>query len=193
MPASFEILCELCQITTHGMKWDATPPTQKSLDHIHDVLGILIPNTYQQIAAQCPNYGAYLNGIGEDFSHHIHIIELNRIFHDPDQIEPPLPKHFVMLNHGHDGDCDCWDLREITADGEHPIVHVSLESAFGDEPSIVRVTSLRHECFLDYLEFMVVYCARPLAEREQPWFPSALRIRAAELIQKLSEDKQNGS
>lgn len=175
-------IIELFQIATHNMNWGASPPTEKSIARIYDRLGVRIPDTYQQIASSCPNYGAYLNGIGEDYGHDVHILMLNQVFHNLDKDSPPLPAHFVLISHGHDGDCDCWDVRETTSSGEHPIVHVSLEEATEDTPAIARETDIRFENFEAYFEHITLYYSQNIS---YPGSDPALVERAAELTQKI--------
>ena len=134
---SLDAVVELFGLATQDMKWGAALPTKRSLERIHETLGVRIPDAYVQVAAACPNYGAYLNGIGEDYDHGVHMLRLTQWFRSASV--PPLPSHYVLLSHGHDGDCDCWDTREVEASGEHPIVHVSLETGDCDAPSQVQI------------------------------------------------------
>ncbi|MBG87583.1 MAG: hypothetical protein CMO80_11880 [Verrucomicrobiales bacterium] len=92
---------------------------------------------------------------GDTNDHDIHIIRMNCIFHGLD--EAPLPERYILINHGHDGDCDCWDLEERTPSGEHPVVHISLEEAYNEHPARVRLTDIRYESFEDYMEAITLY------------------------------------
>lgn len=162
----FDTLVELFRIATeHGFD-RATPPTLPSVERIQRELGIVIPADYIRLAGVCPSYGSLLAGIGGDFDGDIHILRLNALFR-----AEGLPKHFVLLDHGHDGDCDCWDLRETTSSGEHPIVYVGLD---GTRPC--RET--RFESFRAYIENFVVMNA---GRNPKP----ASRRRAKRIIQEL--------
>ena len=121
-----ETLIELVGIATepwgsHG-QFHAVQPTPQSIERIRRELNITIPEDYVRIASS---------------------------FHASDD-QPALAQHFVLLNHGHDGDCDCWDRRMFTASGERPIVYIDLESA--TEPS-----GRRFETFRAYIENFVRY------------------------------------
>lgn len=178
---SLDTVVELFGLVTQDMKWGAAPPTKRSLKRIHELLGVRIPQVYAKVASACPNYGAYLNGIGEDYDHDVHMLRLTQWFRGAS--EPPLPTHYVLLSHGHDGDCDCWDTREVAASGEHPIVHVSLESGYGDEPPRVQITNIRYASFAHYLRCITVYYAE--ASRS-----SASQARVEKLIEILKRENE---
>jgi hypothetical protein len=156
----FDTLAELFAIATEPFSrvpWSSgKPPTARSIEKIQRKLGIRIPEDYVQLATTCSSYAACLAGIGEDYESGRHIIGLNRLFHDTvlERVYGgsgvALPSHFILLNHGHDGDCDCWDIRERTASGEHPIIHVSIESS---RPELVQN---RFDSFRAYVEDFVV-------------------------------------
>jgi hypothetical protein len=137
----------------------AAPSTSASLERIARELGVRVPPLFARVATECRVYGGWFASIGEDYDNPMHIIELNRAFRDMG-----LPAHLVMLNHGHDGACDCWDTTRVH-DGEHPIVYVGLEES-GD----ARLGDLLGASFRDYLE---TYCrqhaprtpVRPLRRR----------------------------
>jgi hypothetical protein len=169
----FETLVELVGIATEP--WDdwyrVAPPTPESVDRINRELDITLPCDYVRLAAACPTYGSWLAGIGEDFDHGCHILQLNAAFHAEDE-PPALPRHFLLLNHGHDGDCDCWDTREKANADEHPIVYICLES--DSQQSI----GPRFESFRSYIE--------DFALRHASHSPNkARRRRAKRLIKQL--------
>ena len=177
----FGTVVELFGLATHDMRWDAAPPTQRSIERIRESLGVRIPDAYVQVATSCPNYGAYLNGIGEDYDQGIHMLRLTQWFRSA--AVPPLPSYYVLICHGHDGDCDCWDTREVVAaSGEPPIVHVSLEEGYGDTPPRVQVSDIRYASFADYLTSITVYYAQCL---NYPVCDPDRLARAADLIETL--------
>lgn len=121
-------------------------PTPESVERISAELEVQIPDELVTLASQTPSYGGWFGGLGDDFDHPAHMLSLNQEFHDPEQEEgdAPLPEHLVLLNHGHDGDCDCWDTRSINPTGEHPIVYYDFA---------MREASVdAHSSFLSYLE-----------------------------------------
>src|SRR5688572_30730247 len=111
----FEALTELFEIATAPYSrgpWACAPaPTTGSIEQIQRDLGISIPDDFVRLAAACPSYGSWLASIGDDFGNTSHITKLNVLVHQPVPPEEAdyaaLPQHFVMLNHGYDGDCDC--------------------------------------------------------------------------------------
>jgi hypothetical protein len=60
------------------------PPTVESVRHINAELGIQLPQSMIAFASQCNSYGAWFAGLGEDYSNHLHILNINRIFKTPD-------------------------------------------------------------------------------------------------------------
>lgn len=162
----FDILVELFSIATESSFQKVAPPTLRSVDRIQRELSVAIPADYVRLATACPSYGGLLAGIGEDYDDGIHILRLNAVFR-----AEGLASHFVLLDHGHDGDCDCWDLRETHSSGEHPIVYVGLD---GVRPS----RDARFESFRSYIENFVVLNA---ARNPKP----ARRRRAKRMIQEL--------
>jgi len=167
----FEIVTELFTIATEpwgNSSWyHAGPPTRPSLERIKGELGVSIPEDFVRLAKACPSYGGWLAGIGRDYKRFVHILNLNKAFHTVDD-GPSLPRHLVLLNHGHDGDCDCWDTRQVTKSGEPCIVYVNLES-----PKPVPSQS-RFDSFRDYIEHFVL--------RHAPRAPHIEQRRRVELL-----------
>ncbi len=170
----FDTLTELFGIATEpwgsSSLFHVAPPTPRSVQRIQRELGVIIPNDFVRIATACPTYGVWLAGIGEDYDHGIHILRLNAVFHAKGD-SPVLARHFVLLDHGHDGDCDCWDTREKTSSGEHPIVYVGLD---GVRPC----RDARFENFRSYIENFVITNA---THNPKP----SLRRKAKRIIQAL--------
>lgn len=182
--SSFDSLIELFNIVTDKRNWGASPPTETSIAHIKKTLGVDIPTSYRWVAERCPNYSVLLNGIGEDYNHPVHIICVTHAFQK--LTNPVLPSHFVMLNDGHDGDCYCWDLRERTASGDHPIVFVNFETPYDpDEPQPARleISDIRYESFVDYFELITLHNARGIPS------PQNRKERAEALIQQIRSKK----
>src|SRR4051812_9406500 len=75
--------------------------------------GIALPPLFIEVAAACPAYGGWFNSIGDDYENNYHILSMNAALH-----AGGLPPRYVLLNHGHDGDCDAWDLEASTIGGE---------------------------------------------------------------------------
>lgn len=177
--APFDTLLELFEIAM--ARWSPRPwanaaaPTAESIARIQRELSVRIPDEFVRLAAACPSYGSWFASIGPDFDSSHHITRLNDLFHDGRQLHdgqdgPALPAHLVMLNHGHDGDCDCWDTRIVLPSGEHPIVSVRVDA---QEPSGAQFQSFRA-----YAEHLALRHARSLPDKAQ-------RRRAKRLIEEL--------
>jgi len=154
----FEKLVELFQISIEP--WVSVGneaalvglPTNASVKRIEKELNIHVPEDYVRLAKACGLYTVALASIGEDYQSSDHILSLNRDFHgeiSQDLFGAMLPPYLVIINHGHDGDCDCWDTREVTSVGEHPIIYFPLE---GDRPGLAK----RFESLRSYIEYCAV-------------------------------------
>lgn len=121
-------------------------PTPASIERISAALELQVPDELVTLAAAAPSYGGWFGGLGDDFDHPQHILTLNRDIHDSEQEEgdAPLPAHLILLNHGQDGDCDCWDTRSTGPAGEHPIVYYDF--------AMRQPSQDAHDSFLSYLE-----------------------------------------
>jgi len=170
----FETLTELFSIATepwgYSSWYRAATPTRPSIERIQHELGITIPEDFVRLAKACPSYGGWLASIGRDYKRPVHILNLNKSFHAAED-GCALPRHLILLNHGHDGHCDCWDAKQVTASGELRVVYIGLDS-----PRPKSVQS-RFNSFRDYIEHFVLHYA--------PRTPNlAQRRRAKRLIQK---------
>ena len=169
-----DVLVELvgyaCEPWGSSAGFRAAAATDASVERIARELGVRVPPLFARVAGECRVYGAWFASIGDDYDNPLHIIELNRALRTMG-----LPSHLVMLNHGHDGDCDCWDTTR-TNEGEHPIVYVRLEES-GD----ARVGDLLATSFRAYLE---TYC-----RQHAPQTPvRALRRRAKRILEQYREE-----
>lgn len=138
----------------YSKAYRAAPPTEASIREINKVFGIVLPPAFIRFARECPIYGTWFASIGEDFESFMNIVELNRVFHQPEGDEPgdPLPPWLIMINHGHDGDCDCLDSRTYNEPtGEYLIQHWRDRKGPG---------KLKWETFHECLEFHVRNWAR---------------------------------
>lgn len=104
--------------------YPSTPPTPASLDRIERELLVRVPPLFAEVALACPAYGGWFGSIGEDYDSHNHLLTINADFHSDG-----MPSRYVMLNHGHDGHCDAWDLGSHAAGAsEPPIVYFNYDS-----------------------------------------------------------------
>lgn len=99
--------------------YPSQPPTDASVKRIEAELGVTVPALFIEIARACPSYGGLFGSIGEDCASHNHLLSINQAFR-----EAGLIPRYLLLNHGHDGDCDAWDtVAEREVNGEMPIVY----------------------------------------------------------------------
>jgi len=112
--------------------YPSTPATAESIAYIEGKLKLTIPRDFVELSRLASNYGVWFGSIGDDFQSHNHLLRLNEAFHDAAlQAEAAciaLPVHWVLINHGHDGACDCFDIAAPEKDGEYPIYHLNVES-----------------------------------------------------------------
>jgi SMI1 / KNR4 family (SUKH-1) len=132
----------------------ALPPTDESITFINRELGIKLPQSFVDFARQCDCYGWYFNSIGEDYDSYWHILTRNRVFHTDAEGYTPLPGHLIIIDSGHDGDCNCFDTRVCESAGEYPIVYWDGEAGPDFVPSPGFPT------FPDFLEIVATYLAR---------------------------------
>jgi hypothetical protein len=126
--------------------YKARPPTRDSVQRIEAQLGITIPPLFIDVAAACSSYGGWFNSIGDDFASHMHVTTLNRSFWDLG-----LARRYVLLIHGHDGDCDAWDTEAPLALGERPIVYFNYDT----DRKLFRGLRPSAFFFADYIDKLV--------------------------------------
>jgi hypothetical protein len=125
----------------------SAPPTDLSLRRIEAELGFRPPALFVEVARACPAYGGWFGSIGDDFDNHNHLVRINQAFR-----EEGLSPRYVLLNHGHDGDCDAWDTdARPGADGELPIVSFSYD---GERRALAEARG-SVASFADYIDAFV--------------------------------------
>src|ERR1019366_7873320 len=92
--------------------FSSRPPAETRIRRVEEAFKLKLPRVLLHVALACPSYGAWFGSMGEDFSSDNHMLEINRVFHNEG-----VPVRYVLLNHGHDGNCDAWDLEATPADG----------------------------------------------------------------------------
>ncbi len=146
------------------------PPTAESVERIESVLRFALPPLFIEVAAACPAYGDWFNSIGDDYENNYHILSMNAALHTGG-----LPSRYVLLNHGHDGDCDAWDLEALPIGGEPPIIYFHYDDE--DEKEDRAIRRLKHSAFsfADYIDRRVRWRA-PRCPME------ALRLHAERVL-----------
>ena len=131
----------------------AAQPTAESIQRIGQALKITLPEKLLRFARDCPSYGTWFASIGPDYDSYLHILELNNEFRregefgNNGKVLSPLPPDLIMINHGHDGDCDCLEIgsfHEQTAE-----YRISYWSQTNARPTLSWAT------FHEYLEWHV--------------------------------------
>jgi len=143
-----ETLAELFDLLS-GPVFDSEKPTNSSIEQINDHFGIELPATLVQFAKLSNNFGAWFSSLGEDYRNPFHIIRINRIYRrmrkrkHGDKWRPAKPREYIVINHGHDNDCDCIDTGDWNEkEGEYRIVYWY--------PGVEEI-EYRYDSFLHYL------------------------------------------
>lgn len=106
----------------YARAYKASPPTEDSIRRINQVLEVTLPPALIRFAEECPTYGTWFASIGADYESYMHILKLNEAFREPDDESKPLPPGLILINHGHDGACDCLDTKAFNEQSkEYPI------------------------------------------------------------------------
>jgi hypothetical protein len=142
----------------HRCSRPAPGPTGQSIARINRELGIELPQSFVDFSRQCDCYGSYFSSIGEDYESDSHILTRNHVFHTDAEGYTPLPGHLILINNGHDGDCECFDTRTRGSAGEYPIVYWDGTAGPGFVPSEPLPT------FPHFLEKIAIYRARSVDE-----------------------------
>jgi len=134
--------------TKKWMPWTCSwypskPATEASVTHIESALQVALPRNFVEFSKLVHNYGVWFGSIGDDYDSHNHLLRLNEAFHQPEDGDIALPERWVLINHGHDGDCDCFDVSGGSSP-EYPIYYINVESP--GEPVLMGKT------FQEYLE-----------------------------------------
>jgi hypothetical protein len=134
--------------------FETSPPTPASIARINAELGIELPASLVDFARRSQKFGAWFCSLGEDYDNFLHILEMNRLFKARQRSGykrwQRMPPHLVIFNHGHDDDCDCFDLRlPRSPQGEYWIAYWS---PFEDDVSLA-------DNFADYLDqHLLAWC-----------------------------------
>jgi hypothetical protein len=96
-------------------------PTDRSIERIQRELGFSIPRDFVEFARRCDVYASWFTSIGEDFADPIHILNINRQYRSAEY--GSLPEDLVVINHGYDGDLNCYDLSKVDAEGRISICY----------------------------------------------------------------------
>lgn len=126
-----------------GSWYPSKPATKESVAFIENALKILLPRDFVEFSRLVYNYGVWFGSIGDDYDSHNHLLRLNEAFHQAENGGIALPEGWVLINHGHDGDCDCLDVSSGSG-SEYLIYYINVECP--REPVLMART------FREYLE-----------------------------------------
>ncbi len=147
-------LVKLFDLLANGGLFDVQPPTDESIEHINRHFGISLPESLIEFAKRSKQFGTWFASLGEDYNNPFHIIRINRLFKrmrrqaHGDKWRPAKPKAYILINHGHDDDCDCLDAANWNKEsGEYQIVYWY--------PGIKEIEE-RYKSFSDYIEAFVL-------------------------------------
>jgi hypothetical protein len=141
-----------------------SPPTERSIRHINEVLSIRLPDSLVWFAANTGACHNWIARLGEDFEHHHHILYLaalarkirRRVIGGGGRWEYVKPAAFVPFTHGYDSDYDCLDSGSVDpSTGEYAIQYWAPPRILGEE---------RYSSFPQYMEASIkswAECAHP--------------------------------
>jgi len=125
--------------------YPSKPATDESVLKIENLLKFTIPPDFVKLSRLAHNYGVWFGSIGDDYDSHAHLLRLNEAFHKPEDSAMPLPAHWVLINHGHDGDLHCIDLNS-KKNGDYSVYYVDVDSP--SEPDLMATS---FNAYLDWL------------------------------------------
>lgn len=147
LPVLFEVF-ELA-FGTRDWRLSAATATEKSIARISGELKIEIPRDFAALSQNCASHGNWFSSIGEDYGTPNHILQANKSMRVGNKSYNALPSHLIVLNHGFDGDCDCWDTqRAPNENGEFSIVYYEASSGK------IRNPNYDFPSFVSYLEYL---------------------------------------
>ncbi len=96
-------------------------PTNDSIEKINDHFGIQLPGALIEFARHSNSFSSWFASIGPDFDSHTHIIRINSFWRRRRKTRR-IPTDLVIINLGHDEDCDCLDVSSYDPEsGEYEI------------------------------------------------------------------------
>ena len=147
-----ETLAKLFDLLS-GFEVPTQRPTEASIARINEHFGVELPANFIRFAKFSECYGSWFAGLGEDYQNEWHIIRINSFYRrlrrrkHGDKWRSAKPKAYVVINHGHDDDCDCIDTSDWNEDaGEYRIGYWTPGLERIDEP---------YDSFLAYLNGLV--------------------------------------
>ena len=170
----------------------AAAPTAGSISAINNKLGISLPTSFITFANSCPNYGSIFASIGDDYSNPNHINNLNTTFHHeaPEQ-NRGLPPWAMVINHGHDGCCNCLDTRKFCKDtGEYALIYCELPVWEPESAVTVVYEEITYKTFPLYLEYFVLERAERHIDNKNR--SGRLRTESREIVAKIEAILNSG-
>jgi len=132
-----------------GATFDFKKPTKSSLSVIQKHFDFQFPEDLIEFSSISKRYGAWFASFGEDYDNGFHVIRVNAGFRSQRRRvggswRNIFPRQLVVINHGHDDDCDCIDTQDVD--------DVTGENAFYYWSPELEVPEKRTASFKHYLE-----------------------------------------
>ncbi len=89
-------------------------PTEFSIRKINEHFGIQLPGLLIELARGSKSFSSWFSSIGPDYDSYSHIIRINSYYRRRRRTRR-IPQNLVVINMGHDSDCDCLDLDTFDA------------------------------------------------------------------------------
>lgn len=159
-------------------------PTKNSMRRINEHFGIQFPASLIEFANRSNSFGTWFAGLGEDYENPWHIIKINSLFRKMrrrkhrDKWRRAKPGELIIINHGHDRDCDCIDASDWNEEAkEYRLVYWY--------PGL-EVIEYRYDSFLDYInEYVLNEAARCLKYKDRIGATGARSREQFELISQI--------
>lgn len=138
------------------------PPTRASIRKINEHFGVPLPPSMVDFVQSVQCYGSLFAGLGEDYNNQMHIIKINSQYRKMrrrkhgDKWRRALPREFIVINHGHDDDCNCIDTGDWNAaSGEYRLTYWC--------PGLEQFDH-KDDSFLHYINRQLMYRAKHYAK-----------------------------
>jgi len=141
-----------------GWGADFERPTTKSIKHINQHFGIELPASLVEFAYRSEHFSTWFGGLGEDYANPMHIIRVTSHYRNKrrrkhgDKWRRAMPRQYIVINHGHDDDCDCIDTADWNAE--------TSEFRLGYWCPGMDTLEFRQDSFLHYINRYVLDWAR---------------------------------
>lgn len=133
-------------------------PTTQSIAHINQHFRVKLPAALVEFAYRSEHYSTWFAGLGEDYANPMHIIRITSHYRNMrrrkhgDKWRRAMPGQYIVINHGHDDDCDCIDTADWNAE--------TGEFRLGYWCPGMEALEFRQDSFLHYINWQTLHHAR---------------------------------